>query len=272
MTKGRPPGLPDFRKPPLVEVALSVQFEPLPGLTTAHVGLLWQSNYRQQLPLIEEHPPLESAKEDFGPPAPQGVSIAFGNKPPAPRVWFLNEEKTELLQIQPDRFVHNWRKTGAQDHYPRYETIRDQFKREVRALVGFLNEQRLDGLSINQCEVTYVNHVDLDEPEFSRVEKLVANWQPLRKSSFLPVPEDLSLSWRFRMPDEAGRLHVFVQPAWDSSGKRLWAFRLMARGRPTGEGLEGAFGFLDVGREWVVRGFADLTTGLMHRLWERTDA
>lgn len=271
MTQGRPPGLPDFRKPPLVEVALSVQFEPLPGLTTAHVGLLWQRHYRQRLPLIEEHPPLDPAIEDFSPPVPQGVTIAFGSKPPARRVWFLNEEKTELLQIQPDRFGRNWRKADELDRYPRYEAIRDRFSDEVGALAGFLTEEQLGSLSINQCEVTYVNHVDLDAPDFSRVEKLLANWQPLPDSAFLSVPEDLSLSWRFRMPNEAGRLHVFVRPTWDSRGERLWAFQLVARGRPTGEGLEGVFGFLDMGREWVVRGFADLTTGFMHRSWERTD-
>ncbi len=241
-------------------------------MTTAHVGLLWQSSYRRHLPLVEEHPPLEPAVEEFDPPDPQNVTITFGNKPPAPRVWFLNEKKTELLQIQPDRFVHNWRKTGENDSYPRYETIRNQFGDEVRALAEFLDTERLDGLSINQCEVTYVNHVDLDEPDFGRVEKLLANWQPLCDTAFLPIPEDLSLSWRFRLPNEAGRLHVAAHPAWNSSGKRFWAFRLMARGRPAGEGLEGALGFLDVGREWVVRGFADLTTGLMHDLWERTDA
>ena len=74
------------------------------------------------------------------------------------------------------------------------------------------------------------------------------------------------------MPDETGRLHVMAQPAWDSNGQRIWTINLMARGRPMGEGIEGAFGFFDVGREWIVRGFMDLTTASMHRHWGRTDA
>ena len=34
------------------------RFAPVAGLTTAHIGLLWQK-YRSRLPLIEEHPPLD---------------------------------------------------------------------------------------------------------------------------------------------------------------------------------------------------------------------
>src|SRR6266571_798389 len=35
------PGLPGFKNPPVSEVALSLQFDPLPGLQIHHFGLLW---------------------------------------------------------------------------------------------------------------------------------------------------------------------------------------------------------------------------------------
>ena len=57
LSAGRPEDLPDFRKPPLAETVLSLQFEPVAELTTAHVGLLW-ARFRKQFPMIEEHPPL----------------------------------------------------------------------------------------------------------------------------------------------------------------------------------------------------------------------
>ncbi len=271
MSKNRPAGLPDFDKPPLVEVALSLQFAPVAGLTTAHLGVLWQK-YRSELPLIEEHPPLDPVLESFDPPKPP-TKIVFENKPPVPRVWFLSEAKTELIQIQQDRFIHNWRKTGADTTYPRYERIRDQFQTEVDAFSQFLSEEGLGVVSVNQCEITYVNHVEVDagKTDFGGIENLVSNWQSLGASAFLPIPEELSLSWRFRMPNEAGRLHVMAQPAWGPNGQRIWTMSLMARGRPVGEGVEGAFGFFDLGREWIVRGFTDLTTESMHLRWGRLD-
>ena len=36
-----------------------------------------------------------------------------------------------------------------------------------------------------------------------------------------------------------------------------------------GEDIEGAFLFLDIGREWIVRGFTSLTTKDMHKVWRR---
>ncbi len=272
MSKSRPSDLPDFRKPPLVEVALSLQFEAVDGLTTAHIGLLWKK-YRSQLPLIEEHPPLDPAFEKFDPPRPKQVEIRFGNKPPVPRVWFLSEAKTEVLQIQHDRFIHNWRKVGDGATYPRYEQIRDQFWREAQAFARFLSEEKLGLLSINQCEITYVNHVgsETEEVDFGKAENLVANWQSLTETAFLPKPEEVSLNWRYRMPDDVGRLHVMVRPVWNEKEQRFWTMSLMARGRPAGEGLERAFEFFDLGREWIVRGFTDLTTESMHSQWERID-
>lgn len=273
MSTNRPSGLPDFVRPPLVEVALSLQFEPLSRLTTAHVGLLW-AKYRGQFPRIEEHPPLDPVQEHFGPPPPPRVKIAFGNKPPTPRVWFVGPDNTELVQIQNDRFIRNWRKAGTDATYPRYERIRSEFHTEAQTLIRFLDEERLGELSINQCEITYVNHIEYGSDALNAVpaEALFANWTPLGPSGVLPPPEEMLLRWRFCMPEKTGRLHVLAQPAWDANQRRIWTMSLMARGCPMGDGVEGAFKFFDAGREWIVHGFTELTAENMHRHWERIDA
>src|SRR5664280_2086175 len=144
----RPEDLPDFRKPPLAETVLSLQFEPLPGLTSAHLGMLW-ARFRSRFSVVEEHPPLPSVFERFGPPTPAQVEVSYEEKPPAPRLWFLNEAGSELIQVQTDRFVHIWRKTETLNPYPRYEPIRDKFREEVVALEDFLREEELGSLDVN---------------------------------------------------------------------------------------------------------------------------
>ena len=276
MSSSRPPDLPDFAKPPVAEVVLSLQFSSLSSLTTAHVGLLWRS-FRDRLPLIEEHPPLASALESFAPPSPPRVEVAFEDKPPVPRVWFVNEEKTELVQVQQDRFAHNWRKVGEGDTYPRYERIRERFRDEVSKFEAFIKEEGLGELAVNQCEVTYVNHIERAGgwESHGEIEKLLKNWVPLPAAGFLPAPEDALLRWRYRIPGGSGpvgRLYVTVQPSWSAADARpVWVMNLMARGAPIGAGIDGAFEFFDLGRVWVVRGFADLTTDSMQRSWERAD-
>ena len=164
----------------MVEVVLSIQFEPISGLTTAHVGLLWQ-RYRGRLSVIEEHPPLLPQSEHFGPPSPPRVNVAIEDKPPTPRVWFLNEQKTELVQVQNDRFAHNWRKVGRGQAYPRYENIRDRFREEVSGFEQFVDEN-LGTLSVSQCELTYVNHIEQSETwgRHGQVEQVFRNWSPFQ--------------------------------------------------------------------------------------------
>jgi uncharacterized protein (TIGR04255 family) len=277
LTTERPEDLPDFRRPPLAETVLSLQFEPVAGLTTAHLGLLWE-RLRKQLPVIEEHPPLPAMFEKFETPSPGQVEVTFEEKPPMPRVWFLNQAGSELVQVQADRFIHNWRKMEGLDPYPRYEPIRDKFRNEVAALEEFLRDEKLGALTVNQCEVTYVN---LIEPysvweRHGQLEKALVMYSRMRSASFLPEPQDVALRMRFVIPGQngnpIGRLHAVVQPAWKKSDNSpILVLNLTARGAPIGEGIEGAFSFFDLGRSWIVKGFADLTTPEMQRMWERTD-
>jgi uncharacterized protein (TIGR04255 family) len=277
LSAGRPEDLPDFRNPPLAETVLSLQFEPLAGLTTAHVGLLWD-RFRKQFPMIEEHPPLPPVFEKFELPSPPQIEVSFEEKPPVPRVWFLNEAGSELIQVQSDRFIHNWRKMEGLDPYPRYEPIRDRFRDEVGVLEKFLREEKLGALVVNQCEVTYVNHI---EPagvwgRHGEVEKAFVMCSRLGTASFLHEPEDVALRMRFVIPgpkgNSIGRLHAVVQPAWKKSDNSpILTLNLTARGSPIGEDIKGAFAFFELGRSWIVKGFADLTTPAMQRMWERID-
>jgi uncharacterized protein (TIGR04255 family) len=275
--RGHPQDLPDFRRPPVAETVLSLQFEPISGLTTAHVGLLWQ-RFRDQLPLVEEQPPLPPAFERFDAPKPPEVEVTVEEKLPAPRVWFLNRAKTELIQVQPDRLVHNWRKVEGIEPYPRYERIRDDFRREAETFERFLNDEGLGALNVNQCEVTYVNHIEGSGiwGRHGQLDTVLRNWSRLPTGAFLGEPEDAVVRMRFVIPGEgkpAGRLHVAFQPARKKTDNSpLFLMTLTARGAPLGDGMEGAFAFFDLGRPWIVKAFADLTTPGMHLVWERIHA
>src|SRR5262245_26513290 len=108
----RPP-LPDFEAPPVTEVSLGVQFRPLESLRVLHLGLLWQ-DFRESFPNSEEHPPLPSVVETFGKPrAAPSISLELQELPSVPRVFFLNADQTELVQVQQDRLIRNWRQHGS---------------------------------------------------------------------------------------------------------------------------------------------------------------
>ncbi len=270
--------LPEFDNPPVVEVVLSVLFESLSSLRTPQLGLLWQE-FRDKYPVTAEHAPLDSEIERFGvPPTSKGVArIQMLSSPPVPRCWFLNEQGTELVQVQQDRFIHNWRKVGDHHTYPRYEHVRATFERELLRFSEFLAQQQLGELRPNQCEVTYVNHIMSGEgwKTHGELNSVLTLFTPQYTDDFRPNLEDGRLSARYVIPKDKGepigRLHLAVEPAYRSADDMpLLALTLTARGRPLSDDLPGVLAFLDVGREWIVRMFASITTPTMHNIWRRT--
>ena len=272
------PKLPDFARPPLVEVALSAQFEKIEGFRTLHVGLLW-TQFRERFPKFEEHPPINPVIEQFGVPASPRGAVNFGllTSPPLPRCWFLNLAGTELVQVQEDRFVRNWRKKG-EGGYPRYKTIRRSFEEDFGTFAGFLREQSLGELKPNQCEVTYVDHVIAGEgwERHGQVEEVITLWAKRKADAFPPEPEEVRFAVSYVIPDNhgnpLGRLHVELQPVFlRMDDKPILVLNFVARGKPKSPGIEGVLSFFDIGHEWIFRAFVSMTSSSMQEIWGRRD-
>lgn len=265
--------LPGFDDPPVVETALGVEFAPLPLWSIPHYGMLWRE-IRAEYSQFEVQPPLVSQVEKFGadakpePPTFQVVPI----KAPELRCWFVEQSGSRLLQVQQDRFIHNWRKTGGAE-YLHYDHTRPIFEREWRRFWDFLRQESLGEPEVLQCEVTYVNHLDRGRgwESFGDVTKVIRYWTDV-PGQFLPRPEGMALNVRYLMPENRGRLHVALQPVFrPADATEVLQLSLTARGRPASSRTEDILAWLDLGHEWVVRGFTDFTTDHMHRLWRRKE-
>ena len=267
----RPADLPDFENPPVVEVVLSVQFEALSQMRAAHFGLFW-AQIRGRYPRTEERPALDPVVERFPEPVRRrlGVQFPIFETPPLPRFWFLHQTENELLQVQSDRFIKNWRKTGEGDAYPRYESVKEWFEQDFKEFQEFASREKLGSIGVNQCEVTYVNHIVPGEGWASHedMDKVFTLWKHPR-APFPGKAEDAVFHARFPIRDGSGhpvgRLHADVQAAMNNAdGKPMFVFNLTARGL-LGRSME----FFDLGREWIVRSFAEMTTREMHQVWKR---
>jgi uncharacterized protein (TIGR04255 family) len=279
MPASRPLDLPEFERPPINELVLSVQFATLSAFRSIHAGILWQ-RFAKQYPTVEEHPPIAAAFETFGlPPAITELpQFTFVTHTPV-RYWFITADGTELLQVQPDRLVHNWRQQKPDDSYPRYEPVRERFESEVRLVQLFLTEEKLGEIKANQCEVTYINHIGpetIEQPE-EHLEDIFTIWSNQYSDDYLKQIEraQFNASYLIRGPENepVGRLHAAVQPAVHRlTSTRLLQFTLTARGKPNDESIDSALEWLDTGRIAVVRTFASLTRPEMHSRWGRRNA
>lgn len=275
MNSRRPADLPEFRAPPITEVALGAQFDVIPGFLTPHVGLVWQ-RFREQFPLLEEQAPLPAVFETFGPNPQFGMSLQLMAGPETPRVFFINQARTELLQVQKDRFLHNWRKVGAADNYPRFERMLETFRAGFATFSNAISSEGLGPIIPNQCEVTYINQMPVPAGgSFSDLtDDLFGQHTGSLALDDLGKAEDLRFLLRYVMRDgdgkPIGRLVASAEPGRRLDGQAIIQLTLTARGRPSTPDENGIVDFLNRGRISVVKGFAHLTGPKMHKLWERT--
>jgi uncharacterized protein (TIGR04255 family) len=261
----------DFSSPPVIETVLSVQFSPLHSFSVPHFGLYWEK-IKGEFPRTEVKPPLGQVKEELRSSSLKRPEIEFVFEPVV-RCWFLDKKGNQLIQVQNDRFIYNWQKVDGSEAYPLYETVASKFETEWERFLAFLAEQEMEGPEINQCEVTYINHVEYEKgwKSFGELNQVVASWSGKHSGNFLPTPEKVSISVSYLLPDHLGRLHISVNPVIRArDAKEVLQLSLTARGAPAGNDKESMLKWFDSGRKWVVEGFTDFTTPEMHHLWRRT--
>ena len=264
----RPIDLPDFTEPPLNEVALGVQFSPIPGYSAVDARDIWEL-FRSEYPRIEERPPLPPQFETFGGSGGfPSMQFQFNQALPPMRLLFVSERGDNLLQFQPDRFLMNWRQSDGAASYPRYEKISQLFEAGIKKLIEYIHSSKNHDLDINQIEISYINIIPVDD--ISNQDK----WLKLWPSVSLPL-EMLNANFTevVHGDDEKplARLHHALQSMISIDGKaKAIRFDMSYRGKPDTPNIDDALNLLGKGRIAIVKRFTDLTTDDAHRAWGRT--
>jgi uncharacterized protein (TIGR04255 family) len=258
--------LPKFERPPVVEVSVGVQFRPLFGMRGLALAPL-RERWHDQYPKIEEQPPLPPTIEGEPAIVPQ---LLFNVVPLAPsRQWFLNEPGTQLVQVQQDRLITNWRAGDQPAEYPRYRHMRATFENRFSELAQFAAEADLGVLEVTQAEVSYVNAIKVAPGEIGHIGMFLRAWSGTGDTR-LGEPEMARMTLAFPISGAGQppvRLYAEVNPAQGASGERVLFFTLTARGNPGGKSLDDSLKFMDEVREHLVWAFVELTTEEMHAVW-----
>jgi uncharacterized protein (TIGR04255 family) len=269
-----------FDAPPVSEVALGVQFAAPVADDAVALADFWPQ-IRDQFPDLERHEAIDRIDESFGPAAPsQQFQINLGVEPR--RYWFVSADKRWLVQVQPDRFVFNWRRQGDDEAYPRYRSLRRRFEELYRTFAASVGEERLAANPPEWCATTYVNNI-LASSSADPATRLplghILRFVSSPKSSVLPPLEDTALQQRHllpsRVPGEApqGRLYIKANPAFRANDQLPgYVVELKVLARPDAHSRAAIMRCLDQGRDLIVRSFKDITTPAMHKQWGLQDA
>lgn len=255
---------PFYKKAPVNEVVCGLRFATPDKLRIPHIGPLWDK-FRTDYPNIQHAQPVVS----IGELPPIDATTGF----PIPRFWFINKSDDQLVQFQFDRFYFNWRR--RKDDYPRYPHVIQQFESVLNKIDTFFEEQGFGEVNPTEYELTYINHI----PKGSGWESIedLSNgsifrdfvWDP-KSERFLPHPLNVTWTQEFPLPQMLGRLIVALKQAIRMDDKvPLLVLELTARGTDGLEDKKSYRKWFDTAHEWIVRGFTDLTTPELHKIWER---
>lgn len=265
----RPADLPDFKMPPLNEVAIGVQFTPATGYQQVRVGEVWLL-FREDFPSVQELAPLPPTFETFGLPQGErrGPQINFLSMPDHSRYWFISSDEEELLQFQRDRLLHNWRKVGDKtNEYPRFETLIEKFEKELQTLETYFATLAPQSLNINQCEVSYIHHIQIDD---SANVTSAQDWLNFVRFDQLQ-PEDFTMTFRRVISSSAGkplgRLIYEAVLGLTAKNEKVVQLTLTFRGAPEGTDINATMAFLKYGRGLIVTSFKEITTDMAHQKW-----
>ncbi|NOU20632.1 MAG: TIGR04255 family protein [Methyloglobulus sp.] len=269
-TSNRPDYLPDYKNPPLNEVIFGIQFSQPKGYQQIFAGKVWEL-FREDYPQVQEQLPLQPNFEVFGLPS-QGTVISHLNFGAGSllhnRFWFLTEKGDELIQFQQNRLLHNWRKIDDQSNqYPRFESMIERFKDEINKFQNYVNSFEVQELQINQCEISYINHIVdsggiknfSDWLNFIDDEKLILDDFNLRFSEILKDNNEKPI----------GRLICEASLGITQEAKWMILFTLTVRGAPEVNNVNSALDFIKRGRDSIVLRFSQLTTDMAHKKWEK---
>lgn len=264
--------LPKFSAPPLVETVMSLQFAPIAGFTSAHVGLFASKHLGGDWVRFAEVPLIQDRIERFGEStSTQGtISLALGTQPN--RIQIFHQDNERLLQIQRSRLIFNWRKRDGD--YPTFEKLFPQFLGHFGAFEEFCRVAQLGDITPNQWELTYLNHIPrggawatpadwanvFREWAIPSVAKPVATFEAMRNATFT-----------YEIGKQLGRLHATITHVKLPEPEAQDAIRLelLARGPLDNSAPDTLTSLFNVAHKTIVNSFADMTSQQAHKLWGR---
>ena len=202
----------DFDRPPVDEVVLSVLFKPLDKFVAPHLGEIWQEFKKDGFVYIMEQPPVPPAVEKF-PNSIEEPQLHIGNLPDLARIWFLHEDDSQIIQVQRDRFMFNWRKTESAQSYPGFSAIFEKFERFYNRFGKIIKNMEVGVIAPLQYELTYIDQLfrgsgweTLDD--IGKIYNLFIHSQ--QSDSFWSGAESVILRTSFPVKDLRGRLHLTI--------------------------------------------------------------
>lgn len=243
-----------FANPPLNEVVLGQNFLVRPDFLVPMFGEFWLS-IRDQYPKCAHAAPLAQPGEA---PVVDQTSGAW-----LPRIWFISEDDSRLVQLQQDRLYVNWRQMPNGGPYKRFPGVKSEFDRIWGLFEQYLVRTTGQKLSPTRLELTYINIIPQGEgwQHVAGFGNVLRDFQWGRGDRFLPEPQRYAGQFEFSVAQDLSLLIKVGSGKRVSDQKEVLRLELAAYGTPESRSRDD---WIQAAREVIVKGFKDITTPTMH--------
>lgn len=261
-----PAPFPHYNEPPLIETVLAVQFAPLRGLSTAHIGLFWD-RLGSAWTRVEE----VEARGQIVQVVPRsdgwlGDAVFFPGR--MNRLRILQEPGDRMLQIENGWFAYNWRRPRQDAPYPRFATLLPEFLDLFSKWQGFLSEQQIGAVAPNLWEVSYVNAIEKGSVWNSSEDwaKVLPELLKVPKLGPLGAPMTGQLRWRFPLLSDSGFLEISLNHIVNAGHDRE-ALQIVQLARGVLSSLDQVQAGLETGHDAIVRAFEVMASDEAQQHW-----
>lgn len=259
-----------FKKPPLNELVIGVQFEKLPEFPLPEYQKIWDViGGAKEYPLLENQPRLLAGLQNGEPLEFNPTQVIM------PRVWFSTADSCHLLQYQSDRIHFNWRAGENYSTYPRYEPICEKFLLHYQQINNLIQDRFSRSLNPTTLEMSYTNLIPKEDVgDFDNLDSLLNQsfWKP-NALQYANKMQGFQCAYRVSVDDYYAALNVNISTVINpNTGEQFFRIDLNVQGKcieEYSEGVEGLKRWYDGIRIVIVDSFDKMTTENMHQKWGR---
>ena len=254
-----------FENPPVNEVVVSTYFNPpLSDFRNEHIGLFW-GRIKDEFPEVSQQIPVGI-----------GPEIVADELSSMPRYWFIADNHINLIQIQRNAFMFNWRRRD--EDYPRFDDyIKPTFDKYYGLFSEFIRSEINTGkeLAVDLCELTYINA--LEPCEFWRgpqdTKNVIPSFSIVRPGINVSHSPGFNCNYAYEIAADL-QLNIGIRAGAKSEQPEVpvLIFEIKASGRLGRTSKSETDKWLERAHEAIIRCFAGMTScNIQAGYWKRVE-
>jgi len=264
---------PKFSNPPVIEVAATIQFSDLGGnALLLSLSEFWKILGEGNYPVVELKQPRMKLSDQAG--SVQFALINENDGYAAPRVWFLSEDQTRLVQLQSDRLVFNWRQLDRSNpSYSSYEIVWKNFQQAMQALTQFSAKYLDKKIEADFVELLYINLIPFsDFGGAANIEACIPSMSFSKMpKAYLAEPNAVNFMWDIPIEEARSTLRIQGLTGPDVvTGEPMLRMDLLQRGAISAvfdKDETKIHNWFDDAHYRIVNTFKSMTGSEMHKQW-----